>query len=47
MTTMKDYKEIVAKKLKGIDVGVVVLNAGKASVGPFNEVSDEEVEQVM
>ena len=45
LRTMEDYRKVVGEKLQDLDVGVLVLNAGFAHVGPFAEISDEELEK--
>ena len=44
MTSLKDYRERIADKVRGLDVGVVVANAGAGIIGPFEELEPSEVE---
>jgi len=44
---MNEYKENIADKLKSLDVGIVVLNAGSSQTGPFADLHNSEVEQVV
>ena len=43
MTRIDDYEHI-AEKLKGIDIAMLLLNAGSSCVGPFIDLRPEEVE---
>jgi len=47
MYTMDDYEKLIGDKIQDIDVGIVVLNAGKALTGPLVDMTDSEVEQLM
>ena len=45
LTTMQEYHELIkASKLHEIDIGLVFLNAGCVAIGPFDLLSDEQVE---
>ena len=35
LLTMEAYKETIESKLRGLDVAILVLNAGMATPGPF------------
>lgn len=41
---MRDYKDLVQRELAEIDIGAVFLNAGTVEIGPFDLVTDEQVE---
>lgn len=43
LTTFDDYKALVAEELSDLNIGIVCLNAGAVSVGPFDLISDEQV----
>lgn len=45
LTTFDDYKALVAEELSDLNIGIVCLNAGAVSVGPFDLIGDEQVEQ--
>jgi len=47
MFSIEDYEQTIGSKIKDLDVGIVVLNAGKALMGPFIDMHDYEVEQLM
>jgi len=44
---MDEYKANIADKLKALDVGIVVLNAGTNQTGPFSDLYNSEIEKVM
>lgn len=44
MTTIDHYQEIIGDTLKGIDIGVLILNAGWVEFGPFEWVSNNSIE---
>ena len=47
MTTMQAYSDLVndpSNGLKDIDIGLVFLNAGSVAIGPFDLLSDSQVE---
>jgi len=44
MKTMEDYRKVIFDKVKDLDIGVVVLNAGHAYNGTYDLISGEEVE---
>lgn len=46
MRTIEEYKTMIADKIANLDVGVLALNAGFAQVGPFVDISNEEVERL-
>ena len=37
MNSIKDYEQIVQKHLSKLDIGIVILNAGVGSMGPFSD----------
>ena len=41
---MRDYKDLVQREFAEIDIGAVFLNAGTVEIGPFDLVTDEQVE---
>jgi len=47
MYTIEDYQKLIAEKIQDIDVGILVLNAGKAVNGPLVDLKDTDVEQLM
>ena len=47
MRTMEEYKANITDKLKALDVGIVVLNAGTNQTGPFSDLYNSEIEKVM
>ena len=47
MHTIKDYKEIIANKLKDIDIAMLFLNAGVAQMGSFADIDESSVEDIM
>ena len=47
MFTIEEYQQVIGSKLADLDVGVVILNAGMALNGFFNEVEDSKIEQTM
>lgn len=44
MRTMEEYRKVIVDKVKDLDVGVVVLNAGHAYNGTYELLSVEEIE---
>ena len=46
LLTIKDYQDTIANRLEGIDIGLLIANAGLMSFGPFAETRDWEVEEV-
>jgi len=44
MKSITDYENIVQEKLSKIDIGVLVLNAGVGTMGPFADLSNKEME---
>lgn len=42
--TIKEYKELIADKVEDIDIGMLFLNAGYVVVGPFSELTNEQIE---
>ena len=44
MPTIDDYNRILGEKLKDLDIGVLIANAGVAYPLPFAELSNREVE---
>lgn len=46
LRTIEEYKSVIADKLQELDVAVLVLNAGFMKVGPFLEVSSQELEMM-
>ena len=47
LNSIEGYKTEIADKLKEIDVGVLILNAGMGVMGPFKDITDEEVERTV
>lgn len=46
LRTIDQYKTEIADKLQNLDVAVLALNAGFALIGPFNDLTNEEVEKL-
>jgi 17beta-estradiol 17-dehydrogenase / very-long-chain 3-oxoacyl-CoA reductase len=44
LKTIADYKEAIGEKIKDLNVGILVLNAGWTQPGAFNDLEDWEVE---
>lgn len=44
MFKIDDYRKLIAAKIAHLDVGMLVLNAGHAGMGPFHMLEDSEVE---
>lgn len=47
MFTIEDYAKALVEPLKDLDIGVLVLNAGWAQFGPFQMLTNEEVQRHM
>ena len=47
VSTAEEYQQTVASKLEGVDIGVLVLNAGTAVMGPFKDIRNDEVERIV
>lgn len=47
LTTMKHYTDLFQEELKSMDVGMVVLNAGVATLMPFKDLKDDELEAMV
>lgn len=47
LKTMEDYRKLIGAKVEHLDVAVVVLCAGYATIGPFVDITDDEVEKLM
>ena len=47
LQTMEEYNQTIASKLKDLDIGVLVLNAGFGNVGSFEGHTTDEVERVL
>ena len=47
MHTIKEYEELVAKPLQGLDIAVLLLNAGVGLMGPFKLLTNLEVERIV
>jgi len=47
MFSIEEYHEVIGSKLADLEVGMVVLNAGAANVGLFNNKDDSLIEEVM
>lgn len=45
LKTIEEYKTKIASKLTALDIGVLVLNAGYADMGPFHMIDDMECEK--
>mmetsp|Transcript_5235 Transcript_5235/g.6414 ORF Transcript_5235/g.6414 Transcript_5235/m.6414 type:complete len:98 (+) Transcript_5235:422-715(+) len=46
-TSIKEFKELIEKEMKGLDIGVVCLNAGQLIKGPVDLISDWDVERIV
>ena len=44
LSSITQYQEIIGDKLKGIDIGVLILNAGITTPGPLDKIDKEWVE---
>ena len=44
LRTLNEYKQLVMNKFSDINVGIVCLNAGTVAIGPFDLLTDAEVE---
>jgi len=44
MTKISDYQTIIGDKLKDLDIGLLILNAGWAEGGPFEWCSNQIIE---
>jgi len=42
--TIKEYKELIADKVRDIDIGMLFLNAGTIVCGPFKDLYPEHIE---
>ena len=47
MYTIQDYHDALVGPLKDIDIGMLILNAGWAQMGPFEMLTEEEVQRHM
>lgn len=47
LNTIDDYRTKVADKLKGIDIGILILNAGMANMAPFTQEDDQKVQDMV
>ena len=47
LKSIEDYKKKVMYDMEFYDVGVLVLNAGCGTMGPFGEITDQEVESIV
>ena len=47
MHTIQDYEEALVEPLKDLDIGILILNAGWAQMGPFEMLTNEEVQRHM
>jgi len=47
MFSIEEYHKAIGDKLKDLDIGMVVLNAGMATSGLLNDKDDNHIEQVM
>jgi short-subunit dehydrogenase len=47
LCTIEEYKTNIADKLKDKNVGVLILNAGTAVMGPFKDITDKEVQRTV
>jgi len=43
LATIQDYKEVVGEAVRDLDIAMLFLNAGWASIGPFAEISHKDV----
>lgn len=46
MKTIDDYRKAISEKVQNLDLAVVVLCAGYATLGPFVDLYDDEVEKI-
>lgn len=44
LKSIEDYQSKIAYDLEFYDIGLLALNAGVGTMGPFNELTDKEVE---
>jgi len=47
LSTVEEYQVTVANKLKEVDIGVLILNAGTNVMGPFKDIRNDEVERIV
>merc|ERR1740117_2847372 len=47
LKSIEDYQSKIAYDLEFYDIGLLALNAGVGTMGPFNELTDKEVEQLV
>lgn len=47
MHTIKEYRDIIGSKVKDLDIAMLFLNAGVAQMGPFADLDDSHVENLM
>ena len=47
LKTIEDYKKVVEYEMEFYDIGVLALNAGVGTMGPFEELTDKEVESIV
>lgn len=47
LDSMEDYQTLIFDRVKDLDIGVVVLNAGHAYDGPIEKISNAEMESMI
>ena len=47
LNSIKDYKEKITSNLEKYDIGLLALNAGVGTMGPFDQLYEEEVERIV
>jgi len=47
MKSIADYEKLVQDKISKLDVGILILNAGVAGMGPFSEIRDKDIEIIV
>lgn len=45
MYTIQDYHDALVEPLKDLDIGMLILNAGWAQMGPFEMLTEEEIQR--
>ena len=44
MYSIKEYEQVIGERLKDLDIGVLIANAGVGSKGPFKDNENDEIE---
>lgn len=47
LLSVSDYKEHIVSKLADLDVGILIVNAGDSTLGPYHMLSDDELEKII